>query len=472
MEDSIYLKVVLSESVEVHTNNPEYIVCKKNNENRSAVFKFSEFLFTVINCLKKGISLQAPEDELQISHSTYELSLYYYTLNRLKSFGYIDYIMVFDGTEFIRIVPTSASFEIKTPYHEYDKDKKLSLSKHSLIRVSQQFFSLESPIAECTILIKQPALIEIISLLASPIHIHDLTKISGKSNGHFVQYFIGILIDLKFVSFETDGFQAQSPENNWEYHDLLFHARSRKGRSLGVYGTPSEIKKDFEKLPVFKEPLSDEWIDLQKPDVEKMGVDDLPFQKVLESRRSIRDYAKLPITTEQISEFLFRSARIQTFRKQDIGNDVSFRAYPSGGALHELEIYLVVNKCRGIQKGLYHYCPMHHRLEILKSDTQLIEHVHRDAKNTGACNGDPQILIIVTARHQRVASKYKSIAYRLIMLNLGGLFQTFYLVATAMKLAPCAIGGGNSDMVSKLIGLNYYEEASVGEFMIGSSVCH
>jgi hypothetical protein len=43
-----------------------------------------------------------------------------------------------------------------------------------------------------------------------------------------------------------------------------------------------------------------------------------------------------------------------------------------------------------------------------------------------------------------------------------------YLVATAMGLAPCALGGGNSDVFAEAAGTDYYAESSVGEFVLGS----
>jgi len=43
-----------------------------------------------------------------------------------------------------------------------------------------------------------------------------------------------------------------------------------------------------------------------------------------------------------------------------------------------------------------------------------------------------------------------------------------YLVATAMDLAPCGIGCGDSDLFSRAAGTSYYDETSVGEFLLGS----
>lgn len=80
----------------------------------------------------------------------------------------------------------------------------------------------------------------------------------------------------------------------------------------------------------------------------------------------------------------------------------------------------------------------------------------------------PEILFMIAARFGRVSWKYASIAYATILKNVGALYQTMYLVATAMRLAPCALGAGNSDRFSQLLGEDYYRETAVGEFMLGT----
>ena len=64
--------------------------------------------------------------------------------------------------------------------------------------------------------------------------------------------------------------------------------------------------------------------------------------------------------------------------------------------------------------------------------------------------------------------KYEGVAYALILKHVGVLYQTFYLVATAMGLAPCGLGGGDSDLFARAAGLDYASETSVGEFIVGS----
>jgi len=81
----------------------------------------------------------------------------------------------------------------------------------------------------------------------------------------------------------------------------------------------------------------------------------------------------------------------------------------------------------------------------------------------------PQMLIGVTARFGRVMYKYEAMAYATILKNVGVLYQTLYCVATAMGLAPCALGGGDANRLADVAALDYYAQSSVGEFLLGSS---
>lgn len=208
-------------------------------------------------------------------------------------------------------------------------------------------------------------------------------------------------------------------------------------------------------------------IALYRPDIAQLELTDFPFTLVLEQRRSIRDYANQPITDRQLGEFLFRSARVKEIMRQDI-QDLSRRPYPGGGAIYELELYVSVHTCENIFPGLYHYCPKAHRLERISGLTKALESLFKDAtRSTGAVD-EPQILITIAARFQRLAWKYESMAYSAILKNVGVLYQTLYLVATAMDLTPCALGGGDSDLFARAAGLDYYAETSVGEFLLGS----
>ena len=63
--------------------------------------------------------------------------------------------------------------------------------------------------------------------------------------------------------------------------------------------------------------------------------------------------------------------------------------------------------------------------------------------------------------------KYSSIAYSLILKDVGVLTQTLYLMATDLDLGGCAIGLTNIDLFAKMTGLEFHVEGPVGQFALG-----
>jgi SagB-type dehydrogenase family enzyme len=194
----------------------------------------------------------------------------------------------------------------------------------------------------------------------------------------------------------------------------------------------------------------------------------------LEARRSIRQYGDPPITARQLGEFLYRVARVRRLLPPDPAAGgrpyaVSSRPYPSGGATYDLELYVTANTCLDLPAGLYHYEPLGHQLERLTERTAEVEALLRDAQASAGLAEPPQVLITLASRFQRLSWKYAAMAYATTLKNVGVLYQTMYLAATAMGLAPCALGGGNADLFARAAGTDYYAESSVGEFMLGSA---
>ena len=270
---------------------------------------------------------------------------------------------------------------------------------------------------------------------------------------------------------DADGNTAESRTEelmSWEFHDLLFHHQTRMGRHSSMMGATYRLKGKIANAPYLKADHSrHEAIPLYQPPAEAFWSDP-PFSYVLESRRSCREHDDLaPITSQAVGEFLFRSARNRFHLEIDSDTFIS-RPYPSGGASYELELYLTINRCDGLKRGFYYYNPETHSLSLLSSPDRDMEGLLDDAwaACAGACR--PQVLITLSSRFRRVAWKYAGMAYATQLKHVGVVYQTMYLVATAMQLAGCALGLGNVSRFSRLARAEYLEEGSIGEFMLGS----
>jgi SagB-type dehydrogenase family enzyme len=196
--------------------------------------------------------------------------------------------------------------------------------------------------------------------------------------------------------------------------------------------------------------------------------------KLLRERHSTREFDdQRPITLGELARFLASAARVesewQTTPDTGDGLTLSYaaRPYPSAGASHELELYLAVDKCEGLPRGFYHYDASQHALVLIDVRASELEAQLKSAAHAMGTSTVPQILITITARFGRTSWKYSSIAYALILKDVGVLMQTFYLMATDMELGGCAIGIANIDLFAKMTGLEFHVEGPVGQFALG-----
>ncbi|MEM9556676.1 MAG: SagB family peptide dehydrogenase [Acidobacteriota bacterium] len=250
---------------------------------------------------------------------------------------------------------------------------------------------------------------------------------------------------------------------HWEVHDLAFHARSRRGRTPFAVGAISPPTDALEPEPAFKAPAAALSVSLPKG---RTASDEPTLTAALEARRSL--YRTTPVDLDDLGAFLYRTSRVTAVRTTADGDSLLQRVYPSGGALHALELYVIPTRCRGLDPGVYHYRPREHALVAAAGPGPDVDHLLEEARHgTGRLEDAPSVLLVLSARFRRVARKYQGLSYALVLKEVGAAFQTFYLVATALGLAPCAIGTGNSDRFARALGIDYYTESSVGEFILG-----
>jgi SagB-type dehydrogenase family enzyme len=311
-----------------------------------------------------------------------------------------------------------------------------TLSRFAYVRRDGDRFILESPRASSYIILHDAEALAQVSKLDDP-------------------DFVALLAQAGMLA------NADGPElPNWSFHDLVFHSRHRADPTR-TGGEPPE--------PVVKPQMSNRMIALDVPDMSALINVDYTLTWALETRRSVREYGKIPITLQNLSEFLFRAARITETHYGD-PYDATRRPYPSAGATYALEIYAVVRRCEGLDRGIYHYDPMNHALEVIDTSSKPSDPVNAllnyAMDMTGTTN--PHVLLHITARFGRVNWKYPTNAFALILKDFGCLLQTMYLVAAAMNLAGCAIGSDDPAIFASATGIDPTEEASVGGFWLGA----
>lgn len=275
-----------------------------------------------------------------------------------------------------------------------------------------------------------------------------------------------LLVKLKFVHKEPIIKEDSSSSGTriWEPVDLAFQRQRSFG---GAYPMSDRMRKSPSPVKHVKGLSS---VALPKVHNSDNNEKRHSLLDTLNNRKSIRKYSKYGMNKSDLSRFLYHSARIKKIYKSDQGT-LTKRPYPSGGGRYPLEIYVLNNRISDIQKGLYYYDPYKHKLLLLSRNKKYQREFNEfilDVQGQ-SMNREPDIVLIITAVFARTMWKYSKIALSLIMSDLGCLYQTMYLVATEMNLAPCPIGGTHEQLVRDWLNLHWFEESHVGTFMLGNT---
>jgi len=408
------------------------------------------------------------------------LSQWYYYRECLIRRGLLSYSAHANGTRVASLVAVSPNFLLRPA--RIVPNQRYVLSRFAYLRREGDTAVLESPLAHARVILSACWTASLVCALATPATAEVLATRLGSVPLGDVEAVLTLLLRAGMLGELSAGdinTEDQDPAlQTWAFHDLVFHARSRAGRFDAPQGSTYRFGGKLPPPPALKSaPAAGETRKLYRPDLAQLQRDDLPLAWVLEQRCSVREYdADCPISDRQLGDFLFRVARIKDSHQSEVATpdgpipmDFTARPYPAGGGLYEMELYVVVNLCSNLEPGLYYYDPAGHRLTRLQGRTPEVESLIRDASmSTTVPEANLQVLLILAARFPRLAWKYESIAYALILKHVGVIFQTMYLAATAMGLGPCAVGGGDADLFARAAGTDYFAETSVGEFLLGS----
>jgi SagB-type dehydrogenase family enzyme len=352
----------------------------------------------------------------------------------------------------------------------------ITVSRFAYLRRRGKEMVLESPLAGALFRICDPKIAAVLTVLSTPKRVSKLRQVPGFPGVELLALLLDCNVLFKVESTEIENLRGSEGGDvlvPWDFHDLLFHTRSTEGRQANPLGGLYPYLGRIPPPPAVRPPWPGKKIDLRNPASTSPAT--TPFSTLLHERLSTRDFDdERPITIAELAGLLDNAARVQSKWTSSVdmgdgGPEVSFaaRPYPSGGAAYELELYLTVANCEGLERGFYHYDPDQHALTPIAVGATEIEAQLAAAEFAMGAAGTPQILITIAARFDRVSWKYSSVAYSLILKDVGVLFQTLYLMATDMKLGGCAIGTNNIELFAKMTGMKFYAEGPVGQFALG-----
>ncbi|HST42215.1 MAG TPA: SagB family peptide dehydrogenase [Conexibacter sp.] len=260
--------------------------------------------------------------------------------------------------------------------------------------------------------------------------------------------------------------QESPAEASWEFHDRLFHHAARSFDDLVVRGGTFRFDGTLPSPPAIRPPHAG--AEHALPAVEE-DASSQPLREVMERRRSRREMSEQPLPLRSLAAVLWRVART-TAHDRTGPQETIRRPYPSGGSLHELELYVAVGRCEGLEPGFYHYRGDAHALTQLPgAAAPAAAMLDGAARAWGQEGAPPQVLVVLASRLPRLAWKYSGIAYKVSLLNAGVAIQSLSLVTTDLGLAGAAVGSGDPGLFAQATGCDPFEETSIAEFGFGAA---
>lgn len=350
--------------------------------------------------------------------------------------------------------------------------RQVRLSRFTALRAEDGALLAESPGAPYKVALLRPSAVLITSSLATAKTVEQLAETSGLAApvvADVVEFLVAAGVVLLADSHGRFTEFGDPETTTWSHPDLMFHSRSRTWQKSspqepggGRAGAPPPVVKPGTGGPTFP---------LHRPDPAALAAADPTLTSLLESDHSCPEFSERTLSARQIGEFLFRSARVQSTGPAHLpggpSHEASQRPYFSVACLYELEVYVGVNRCADLARGVYHYDPQWHTLTLINDDAAVLDNLLDMAMIAAGSHRRPSALLTMTARMSRIAWVLGGgAAYATTLLHLGALQQVFYLAAKAMGLAAHAVPVDAGDRVDRALKLEWPAEVSVGECVL------
>ncbi|GAA4624176.1 SagB/ThcOx family dehydrogenase [Actinoallomurus vinaceus] len=191
--------------------------------------------------------------------------------------------------------------------------------------------------------------------------------------------------------------------------------------------------------------------------------------EVLIARRTTRRFSAEPIDLADLSTLVGTAIGPSPTRPRSADDELFgnvFKASPSGGARHPIEVYVHALNVTGLEPGFYHFDPVRggfSDLGVAWSRDQVVHSVADQAWIGGAA-----AVLYYTAVLARSRWKYGvGRTYRIVLMDLGHLSQTVYLLATALGLGVGFSAAIRDEAIEEALGCDPDQEIALGVTALG-----
>lgn len=208
------------------------------------------------------------------------------------------------------------------------------------------------------------------------------------------------------------------------------------------------------KQPPLQKPYDENEALIDLPEVDKDIIIKDNIYDCIMDRKSNRIYKEDEMTLKELSFLLRTTQQIKEIK----GNGyVGLRAVPSAGGRHPFETYLAVSNVKGLEKGIYRYLPLEHKLLLIKEE-EGISNIVSEGANRQKFVSNAAVTFIWSCIPYRTEWRYAHRAYKIMLLDAGHICHGLYLSCEAIGFGTCAIASYDQGFMDNLIGIDGEDE--------------
>jgi SagB-type dehydrogenase family enzyme len=173
---------------------------------------------------------------------------------------------------------------------------------------------------------------------------------------------------------------------------------------------------------------------------------DLGLTKLLMTRHSVRELSDKALSLEQLSNILWAGQGINASGKK--------RTTASARATYPLKIYVMVKNVTNVEPGIYLYDPKDSKLTAVPKGEKKTDVVTNAVKQDWIAKA-PAVILIAYAKPDKDLGE-KTVMF--VSVEAGAVMQNVYLMAVALGLGTCAVGGYDAKSTKEFFLLKPEEE--------------
>ena len=215
--------------------------------------------------------------------------------------------------------------------------------------------------------------------------------------------------------------------------------------------------------PLIQLPYNPEDMIINLPEPDFFDEQQVNFLEMIELRTTIRHYSDKSMSLKDLSYLLWCTQGVKMVVEKG-----SLRNVPSAGARHAFETYLLVNNVEGLEKGIYRFLAIEHKLLAIKVDESLLDEAIPAFLNQKTI-ANAAVTFIWVAVAERMVWRFGERGYRYLLLDAGHICQNLYLAGQNVNCGTCAIAAFDDDAVNRFLNLDGEElfvayAATVGKY--------